>query len=543
MKTLKQIKEEYNEKYLEDFDAPEMVSLEESKDPTIPSTSNMPQVLVFRRTSYRLYPNKQVVALYYSKMLDKYLSIPFGPGGNLNLSEAVIHEKDDPCWKGYEMVGMKKKGGKKVPNCVPVKEQEASATRYSERPTYEENKYPDTAERGIYEGHANAVEAIHSLYSAHRKGNVKQAVTKVSDTHLRMLAKRGTGYEKNINDSIMPHVHKEIEDRKNISDYTKKVRSGISEDWQSVNRKDKTDGLSQKAVNAYKRENPGSKLQTAVTEKNPKGKRASRRKSFCSRMGGMKKRLTSAKTARDPDSRINKALRRWNCEEDFKLKLAQIREERQQVDEMWPLIAGAGRLALGTAAGEAIYQGAKKFGGAILRKLKPKAPVTPKPRKAPPTQAPKKSGGAATSAAADAAGGAAGSLVGTAAIEAGKAAANALVPSLSSDSGKLVRDKPGVKTYSSWEKGAQGSPVQKERQRQALMKENKISDIRSMIGEGTPLHEMEINGRTVTLNTSMAKRILEVYDSVNTKNKKIVESMLNEDLESFKKLLNFSIKA
>ena len=87
----------------------------------------------------------------------------------------------------------------------------------------------------------------------------------------------------------------------------------IDEDWQSVNRKDKTDGLSQKAVNAYRRENPGSKLQTAVTEKNPSGKRAQRRKNFCSRMSGMKKRLTSAKTARDPDSRINKALRRWNC--------------------------------------------------------------------------------------------------------------------------------------------------------------------------------------------------------------------------------------
>jgi hypothetical protein len=87
----------------------------------------------------------------------------------------------------------------------------------------------------------------------------------------------------------------------------------IDEDWQSVNRKDKTDGLSQKAVSAYRRENPGSKLQTAVTEKNPTGKRASRRKSFCSRMSGMKKRLTSAETARDPDSRINKALRRWNC--------------------------------------------------------------------------------------------------------------------------------------------------------------------------------------------------------------------------------------
>jgi hypothetical protein len=48
------------------------------------------------------------------------------------------------------------------------------------------------------------------------------------------------------------------------------------EDWQKVNRQDKTDGLSQKAVNAYRRENPGSKLQTAVTEKNPSGKRADR---------------------------------------------------------------------------------------------------------------------------------------------------------------------------------------------------------------------------------------------------------------------------
>lgn len=87
----------------------------------------------------------------------------------------------------------------------------------------------------------------------------------------------------------------------------------IGEDWQSVNRKDKTDGLSQAAVDAYRRENPGSKLKTAVTEKNPTGKRASRRKSFCSRMSGMKSKLTSSKTARDPDSRINKALRRWNC--------------------------------------------------------------------------------------------------------------------------------------------------------------------------------------------------------------------------------------
>jgi hypothetical protein len=96
-------------------------------------------------------------------------------------------------------------------------------------------------------------------------------------------------------------------------EYHLKSFSQFMEDWQSVNRKDKTDGLSQKAVDAYRRENPGSKLQTAVTEKNPTGKRAGRRKNFCSRMKGMRSKLTSAETARDPDSRINKALRRWNC--------------------------------------------------------------------------------------------------------------------------------------------------------------------------------------------------------------------------------------
>ena len=94
-------------------------------------------------------------------------------------------------------------------------------------------------------------------------------------------------------------------------------REDLDEDWQKVNRKDKTDGLSKKAVKAYRRENPGSKLQTAVTTKPSKlkkgSKSAKRRLSFCRRMKGMKKKLTSAKTRRDPDSRINKALRRWNC--------------------------------------------------------------------------------------------------------------------------------------------------------------------------------------------------------------------------------------
>ena len=72
-----------------------------------------------------------------------------------------------------------------------------------------------------------------------------------------------------------------------------------------------------KGVASYRAANPGSKLKTAVTTKPSKlkkgSKAAKRRKSFCARMKGMKKRLTSAKTARDPNSRINKSLRKWNC--------------------------------------------------------------------------------------------------------------------------------------------------------------------------------------------------------------------------------------
>jgi len=87
--------------------------------------------------------------------------------------------------------------------------------------------------------------------------------------------------------------------------------------WTRKEGKDPEGGLNRKGVASYRRANPGSKLQTAVTKDPSKIKKGSkddkRRKSFCRRMSGMKRKLTSAKTANDPDSRINKALRKWNC--------------------------------------------------------------------------------------------------------------------------------------------------------------------------------------------------------------------------------------
>ena len=83
--------------------------------------------------------------------------------------------------------------------------------------------------------------------------------------------------------------------------------------WQRKEGKAESGGLNKKGIASYRKQNPGSKLSMAVTEKKPSGKRAKRRKSFCDRMKGMKAKLTSSKTARDPDSRINKSLRKWNC--------------------------------------------------------------------------------------------------------------------------------------------------------------------------------------------------------------------------------------
>ena len=71
-------------------------------------------------------------------------------------------------------------------------------------------------------------------------------------------------------------------------------------------------GLNASGRAFYKRK--GHNLKAPVTGKVKKGsKAANRRKSFCARMGGMKKKLTSAKTRNDPNSRINKALRKWKC--------------------------------------------------------------------------------------------------------------------------------------------------------------------------------------------------------------------------------------
>jgi len=84
----------------------------------------------------------------------------------------------------------------------------------------------------------------------------------------------------------------------NKSNEPRKTTKGKGRNFRTV---EEGAGMTEKGVKEYRKKNPGSKLQTAVTEKNPKGKRAARRKSFCARSKGW------------TSERGKAARRRWNC--------------------------------------------------------------------------------------------------------------------------------------------------------------------------------------------------------------------------------------
>jgi hypothetical protein len=203
-------------------------------------------------------------------------------------------KKKGPCWKGYEAIGMKMKGGRKVPNCVPVSE---SVDRIFEELSLINEKKIKRATR-----------VANALYNQRKKAKGTSAESAARLAHQAQLNK-------------LQAAKKESAGRKaaRVEDSIERIGDLVTEvaAWQRKEGKNPSGGLNKKGVESYRRENPGSKLKTAVTTKPSKlkkgSKAANRRKSFCARMGGMKNSRTSAKTANDPDSRINKALRKWNC--------------------------------------------------------------------------------------------------------------------------------------------------------------------------------------------------------------------------------------
>ena len=193
---------------------------------------------------------------------------------------------DEACWKGYHKEGMKELFGKRVPNCVKNEDKEMNM---------------DELSRILELGTGLSMQARAEL---HEEFDLIESIIETIAQH-------------NSVDSEM--IWEDLESLTEDELYVFAVTSQPimeSEAWQKANNRDKTDGMSQKAVNSYRREHPGSKLKTAVTTKPSKLKKGSkaskRRKSYCSRSRGQMK-MHSISCAKTPDKAICKARRRWNC--------------------------------------------------------------------------------------------------------------------------------------------------------------------------------------------------------------------------------------
>ena len=263
-------------------------------------------------------------------------------------------EIGEACWKGYEKKGMKTMFGKKYPNCVKKTNKEEvqiesaedrlrdrrqerggvdGNNRYnkpvSNTPNTFGKKKPASDGMSALEKVKASIRAKHgdnSLIDTNKKKEVSEAVRlpaktgNLVDTYF-MYRGRYFALKMFFPQTTMPRrsdVQTQIEKvypgarlatfRVSTYEPGQPVLHAEGAAWTKKSGKNKEGGLNEKGRKSYEKENPGSDLKAPSKKVGN-----SRRASFCARMKGMKKKLTSAKTASDPDSRINKSLRAWNC--------------------------------------------------------------------------------------------------------------------------------------------------------------------------------------------------------------------------------------
>ena len=226
-------------------------------------------------------------------------------------------ELNEKCWKGYEKKGMKTMFGKRYPNCVKkTKKEELQLI----------SKTPLDEKMGCMHTHKGEECPVHG------KKECPEIVAAKMDEAVRVPAKTGNivnayfKFRSNYISLKMFFPQTSVPNKADVQSQVEKVYPGArllsfqisdyepgepvlhTEDWQKKSGKNPEGGLNEKGRKSYERQNPGSDLKRPSKKVGNK-----RRASFCARMKGMKKKLTSSKTANDPDSRINKSLRAWNC--------------------------------------------------------------------------------------------------------------------------------------------------------------------------------------------------------------------------------------
>ena len=248
---------------------------------------------------------------------------------NQIINEEVKQRLDPKCWKGKHKEGTKIKGGVRVNNCVPNESIEEGEQRMSRAAKGNEKYGKDGMKALAKAGREGASEKeLDSIRDKHDSYNESIEEARDGDTNFGSTVTRGSWvvYDGSkvkrfkSRDGAKAYAEKnggKVASSEYYADNIQKQEVDEGETWAKHNNP-RAGGMSKKSVSSYRRSHPGSKIQTAVTTKPSKlkkgSKAAKRRKSFCARMKGMKKSRTSAKTARDPNSNINKSLRRWNCE-------------------------------------------------------------------------------------------------------------------------------------------------------------------------------------------------------------------------------------
>ncbi len=244
-----------------------------------------------------------------AKELDKAVEMHKNQAKRLRKAGISEDSLDEKCWKGYTKKGMKTMFGKRYPNCVKKEEVEQIDEK-----------------KGCMHNHKGEECPVHGAKECPALEKVDEAVQvprKTGNIIMVYLTFRGKMYGIKM---FFPSIR--IPSRSDIQGQIEKVYPGgkvrsyqVSDyepgepvfhsegaAWTKKSGKNKEGGLNEKGRKSYEAENPGSDLKAPSKKKGNK-----RRASFCARMKGMKSKLTSAKTARDPDSRINKSLRAWNC--------------------------------------------------------------------------------------------------------------------------------------------------------------------------------------------------------------------------------------
>ena len=261
----------------------------------------------------------------------------------LKKEEVETVDEGQKCWKGYVKKGTKKMFGKTYNNCVKKEEfvdeakddtdiGEKTGKKVPRKNISDANRHEMEKRRrdnlkkrpGDIPGDSRLIQALRS--KAKETGNYveEKEESKIDGSNLKKLtAKAVRRVDADVDGDVDSVDMKSPEtgefvpspDGKKLkpkvrfedaSDWRNELEEGAA--WTKKSGKNKKGGLNEKGRKSYEAENPGSDLKAPSKKKGNK-----RRASFCARMKGMKKKLTSAKTARDPDSRINKSLRAWNC--------------------------------------------------------------------------------------------------------------------------------------------------------------------------------------------------------------------------------------